>query len=293
MYLAEDYNSPQSVYWCLKSFLVLGLDEESTFWKAAELLHPNTLGAPPPQPDRELPNVKLVWPPRQILCNTQEHTFLLSSGQSTTKRFKAREAKYGKLAYSSSFGFSVPCGPLLEQIAPDSTLAVSLGQEEDDWKVRWDPYDVEAGELHMEECGETVPILMSRWKPWKTRNVVIETLLVPPLRKWPGWSLRLHHVKWTPYSSIEETLQIVDGGFAANAQATDNVSILEHPCAPSPGAKDDQKTVGWWKDGESAFVLSESGASGIVDLTNSCLYLIPPNTPIQSNTVMIRADPNT
>ena len=177
MYLAEDYNSPQSVYWCLKSFLVLGLDDTNAFWQAEELGHPRTR-KDIMRLDNKVGDIKVLWPPRQILCNTREHTFLLSSEQSTTKRFKAREAKYGKLAYSSAFGFSVPCGPSLEQIAPDSTLLVSLGLEEDDWKVRWSPYDVETGEVYMKECGETVPILMSRWKPWKRLNVVIETLLV-------------------------------------------------------------------------------------------------------------------
>lgn len=40
MYLAEDYNSPQSVYWCLKSFVVLGVDRGRSFWQADELPHP-------------------------------------------------------------------------------------------------------------------------------------------------------------------------------------------------------------------------------------------------------------
>ena len=293
MYIAEDYNSPQSVYWCLKSFLVLGLDDKVAFWQAEELPHPKTLEAAT-QHKKEISDIKLLWPPRQILCNTQAHTFLLSSGQSTNKGFKAREAKYGKFAYSSSFGFSVPCGPSLEQLAPDSTLAVSLEPEEDDWKVRWNPHDVEAGEFHIEACEDTVPILMSRWKPWNKRNLVIESLLVPPIRRWSGWSLRLHCVKWTSCLLMEETLQIVDGGFAASAQAAGNVSIFEQPCAHFPPVIEDNRTsFGWWKDHESAFVLSESGGSGVVDLTDLCMRNTTAKAFIESNATVVRADPNT
>ncbi|CAN9407478.1 unnamed protein product [Alternaria sp. RS040] len=293
MYLAEDYNSPQSVYWCLKSFLVLGLNDTDAFWQAEELGHPR-IREEITRLDNEVGDIKVLWPPRQILCNTQEHTFLLSSEQSTTKRFKAREAKYGKLAYSSAFGFSVPCGPSLEQVAPDSTLLVSMGLEEDDWKVRWSPYDVETGKVYMKECGETVPIMMSRWKPWIRLDVVIETLLMPPMRRWPGWSVRVHHVKCTTHLSMRERLQIVEGGFAASAQAADSVSIFEEPCAPLPtSAEHIEKTFGWWSNRDSAFILSESGASGIVNLTDPSLRDTSANVLVSSRATVIRADPNT
>lgn len=150
MYLAEDYSSPQSVYWCLKSLIVLGIPEDHTFWSCDELPYPKT---------DIIGDVELIWSPRHILCNTTEHHFLLSSGQSTSKRFKAREAKYGKFAYSSAFGFSVPCGTFLEQVAPDSTLAVSFDDGEDSWKLRWDPYHVESSRLRV--GGEEVPTLTS------------------------------------------------------------------------------------------------------------------------------------
>ncbi|KAL1794103.1 hypothetical protein ACET3X_007524 [Alternaria dauci] len=293
MYLAEDYNSPQSVYWCLKSFLVLDLDNTSVFWQAEELGHPR-VASDPRRLDKEIADIRVLWPPRQILCNTREHTFMLSSEQSTSKRFKAREAKYGKLAYSSAFGFSVPCGPSLQQIAPDSTLLVSLGQEEDDWKVRWSPYDAVSGELHTEECGETVPFLMSRWKPWIRHNVVIETLLVPPMRRWPGWSIRVHHVKWTTLSPAKETLQIVDGGFAASAQAAGDVSIFEQPCKSFPAeAERKERMLGWWKSQDSVLIQSESGASGVVDLTVSSLRDRSANVRVASKATVIHADPNT
>ncbi|RYP52141.1 hypothetical protein DL768_002691 [Monosporascus sp. mg162] len=133
MYMAEDYNSPQSVYWCLKSFVVVGVGDERPFWQSEEQPHPLKTPTSP----QNIPAVAILDPPKHILCSTPEHHFLLSSGQSTTKLFKGREAKYGKLAYSSAFGFSVPAGPALSQLAPDSTLALSLDDGET-WRTAKD-----------------------------------------------------------------------------------------------------------------------------------------------------------
>ncbi|RYP66643.1 hypothetical protein DL769_005975 [Monosporascus sp. CRB-8-3] len=133
MYMAEDYNSPQSVYWCLKSFVVVGLGNGRPFWQSEEQPHPLKTSAS----SGNIPAAAILDPPKHTLCNTPEHHFLLSSGQSTTKLFKGREAKYGKLAYSSTFGFSVPAGPALTQLAPDSTLALSLDDGET-WKTAKD-----------------------------------------------------------------------------------------------------------------------------------------------------------
>jgi len=71
----------------------------------------------------------------QIVCDSGSHHFLLSSGQFCPWPLKATEAKYGKFAYSSHFGFSVPTGPLIQQMAPDSTLALSLNEGES-WYTR-------------------------------------------------------------------------------------------------------------------------------------------------------------
>lgn len=128
------------------------------------------------------------------MCNTPEHTFLLSSGQTTTERFKAREAKYGKFAYSSSFGFNVPCGNFLEQLAPESILAVCVGVEEENWKLYWDPIDITSEEMSL--GGETVPTLTSSWRPWKGKDVVTRTTFTTPVKRWSGWSQRVHRVTW-------------------------------------------------------------------------------------------------
>lgn len=286
MYLAEDYNSPQSVYWCLKSFLVLGLEEEHAFWTSEEL------HGPLPQNSISLAEVKQLQPPRQIICNTPHHTFLLSSGQSTSKKFKAREAKYGKFAYSSAFGLSVPCGSFLEQVAPDSTLAVCFEDDEENWKVRWDPYDVRSVSFMFD--GDEVPTLASCWKPYKRDGVLIRTTLLPPVKMWPGWTVRVHRIEWTTHTQDTTALRLVDGGFAISAQTTSDASIFEkHVQTSVEAGMNDKAPEGWWNDERSAIVLSASGASGVVDLTVEFTQNAQTETYSQSKTTIIRADPNT
>ena len=224
------------------------------------------------------------------MCNTPEHTFLLSTGQSTTKHFKAREAKYGKFAYSSTFGFSVPCGSNLEQIAPDSTIAVCFETGDDDWKVHWSPYNIKSEELNV--GGETVSTLSSSWRPWRNQDVVVTTKLIPPVKQWPGWSQRVHRVAWMPASRDGPALRVVDSGFAASIQNPMDASTFErNPRAITTLAPGDQITEGYWNNGKSALIISESGASGVVDLTQD--YGLNTEANVNSRTVIMRADPNT
>jgi hypothetical protein len=111
MYMCEDYNSPQSPYWCLKTLIVVALAADDEFWTTPESSYP----------DFET-SVALIPTPRQILCNHAlgNHHFMLSPAQFVAWPMKATQAKYSKFAYSSAFGFSVPTGPLIQQIAPDS-----------------------------------------------------------------------------------------------------------------------------------------------------------------------------
>lgn len=286
MYLAEDYNSPQSVFWCLKSFIILGLPESHPFWMENELPHPMTVSA---SLQLYRPHTAPLWPPRHILCNTPEHHFLLSSGQSTSKRFKAREAKYGKFAYSSAFGFSVPCGPFLEQQAPDSTLAVSFASEEN-WKVRWDPTDVHLKSLQV--GSEKVETLNSAWKPWKKVDFEVQTTLIPPMIQWPGWHLRVHRVSWSAPKGSDsmEPIHVIDAGFAISAQTSNDVSIFESAVRNfADECGDDQE--GWWIDKQGALVISGAGACGIADLTSD--FTGESVECATSESTVIRADPNT
>ncbi|KAF2014364.1 hypothetical protein BU24DRAFT_463160 [Aaosphaeria arxii CBS 175.79] len=285
MHMSENYNSPQSVFWCLKSFVVLGLPDTHPFWTSKEEPHPLDADSR----NNSLAPVAVLRPPRHILCNTPEHHFLLSSGQSTRNRFKAREAKYAKFAYSSTFGFSVPSGPLLEQQAPDSTLTVSL-PDEDILKVRWAPTDSQWGEVRVGD--ETVPTMTSTWTPLQSLGLDITTTLISPVNRWPGWHIRVHKIIRKNASGYQSpVVEVIDGGFAISAQTPEGLSIFEDELQPKYETNDENLSNGWWNDGKSCLIISESGASGIVDLTD----VFAPNVESRSRgeSKIIRADPNT
>ncbi|KAI1070360.1 hypothetical protein LB507_010412 [Fusarium sp. FIESC RH6] len=259
MYMSEDYNSRLSVYWCLKSFVILGLQADHPFWAIGEEPHPmkglllSTL-------------VKVIAPPQHILCNTPEHHYLLSSGQMTTKAFKGREAKYGKFAYSSAFGYSVPTGLELHQMAPDSTLSLSLDGGET-WKVRWHPVDVRIETLHVKPWrgSDELPVVTSTWKPLKNIGLSIKTTLIPLSSHYVGWHVRFHLI--TDLETAEsvpwcDSVELVDSSFAIRALTDGGHHI------PSISSADDSKvTEGYTVESSSVLIRSGSGASGIVDLT--------------------------
>jgi len=282
MHIAENYTSPQSPYWCLKPFICLDLPEEHIFWQSQEQIYPLTRASV------GLDSISMIWPPRHIMCNTQQHHFLLSSGQWTTKAFRAREAKYGKMAYSSAFGFSVPCGPLLEQTAPDSTISVSREGEEDQWRVRWSPSEARQGAI----CHRTevLPTLMSSWKPWKTDATEIETTLIPPTRAWPGWHFRVHEINHPGDFAV----RVLDAGFAISAETRGgafipDVDMNNNLCRE--GAHPDE---GWYSDDISAFIMSKHSASGVVDFSERQGHSIPMQGSSKGkHAMMIHADPNT
>jgi hypothetical protein len=300
MFLSENYNSPQSVYWCLKSFTILCLPESHSFWTAKELPLPLAASLLPAQP--LLDEVKLLWPPRQILCSGRSHHFLLSSGQGTTKDHRAREAKYGKMAYSSFFGFSVPSGRLLEQMAPDSTLTVSLDDGEA-WIMRENPFNVRDRQIsiltseadaEMGTAARTVPALVSTWRPKKAIDFEVQTTLIPALELWSGWHFRIHKVKWLPAAIIPGTIRLVDAGFAASGAARtgllcpeiDLERLLDQHCA----------VEAWGKDEQRCLIFSDGSVSGVVNLQRD--LMIAPRSgggrlATESQALLLRPDANT
>ncbi|SPO04652.1 uncharacterized protein DNG_07337 [Cephalotrichum gorgonifer] len=266
MYMAEDYNSPQSPYWCLKSLVVLALPPTDNFWAIEEENYPLVLTWSGESPSSLAPESTVIWPPRQIIVNDPFHTYLLSSGQSTTRPFKGREAKYGKFAYSSTFGFSVPTGPLLHQTAPDSTLAIQFSHD-DWWRTRSSPEDVHLVDISIGGSGgKHVTGLMSTWKPRShLRSFEIETTLIPPLASLPGWHIRVHRVRGSSAGPDPESFSLVDGGFATASSFPSGYFIPE---LRESGMHED----GWVADCASerggALVISPGGTSGVVDLTS-------------------------
>ncbi|KAL4916372.1 hypothetical protein BDW62DRAFT_202700 [Aspergillus aurantiobrunneus] len=285
MYLSENYNSPQSVYWCLKTFIVLMMPEAHEFWRAPELPHPSVLLSGP-----GLRAVQVVWPPRHILCNGREHHFFLSSGQMTRKGHKGREAKYGKFAYSSAFGFSVPCGPLIEQMAPDSTLCASHDDGES-WKVRSEPFDEKVLDVKVSHHTiGTVPGLSSVWRPWKYIDLTVTTILLPLVEIFPGWHVRIHRVKGTlpgVKGVFPDAIQLIDSGFALDAETPYGGLIPEVQSSS-------RALEGYSTEEGSCLIQSRAGSSGILDLTVQTEFEVNgTGVDVESSSLCLRADPNT
>jgi hypothetical protein len=254
-YMCEDYNSPQSVYWALKSFLALGLSAKHPFWIAEEQPLPN---------DNAL--AISVVPPMHILCNTGNHHYLLSCGQFCPWPLKATEAKYGKFAYSSHFGFSVPTGPMLQQLAPDSTITVSK-DEGDTWRIPWKvSFDGHPTRALLRRGGETledIPVFKSSWKPWKDADVYVETVLVAPCSKWPNWYVRFHRVTSKGQNPI--TLSIVQGGFAIRGRGVRRGEVLSSFSSSSDITSENllSHPEGTLESKDGVLICSSAGASGI------------------------------
>ncbi|KAL8337184.1 hypothetical protein RB601_008618 [Gaeumannomyces tritici] len=276
MNMSEDYSSPQSVYWCLKAFVVLGAPEDHPFWMSEELPHPLD-----PSQTATPPILDFLKAPRHMMCSTPEHHFLLSSGQSTKVYHKGREAKYCKFAYSSSFGFSVPVGTMLHHVGADSTLCASI-DDGNSWVARFEPSDAEPRQVLLlpppnatpATSPEALTAISSTWRPWRFLDLEVGTTLLPPSQdRWPGWHVRVHEVRWGGSAAISPErlgkIDFTDGGFAASAETTHGATIYESPCGsefPTPSGDDGELPEGWWVAATCALVISESGASGILDL---------------------------
>ncbi|TFK33957.1 hypothetical protein BDQ12DRAFT_707153 [Crucibulum laeve] len=229
--MTENYNSPGSPYWCCKSFVTLALPETHPFWAAKEEPYPAALKE----------TTKALSYPLHIITNVGGHAYLLSSGQQCSYPVKQSAAKYGKLAYSSAFGYSVPVGNgMLEELGGDNTLALS-DDDGETWKCR---------RATKEARIEDGKWLRSMWYPWK--DVEVETWLVPPQKESPLWHLRVHRIKTGRYLSSAE------GGFAIYGQRKDGRHL-----DPSTG-----EDFGTLENGVEGRATSKAGVSGIVDLTD-------------------------
>ena len=176
--MCEDYNSPGSPYWALKTYLILALPESHPFWQAEE------------QPLPRLAEKRVIPHARQILIHT-DHVTMLTAGQLELNNYVNTEAKYTKFAYSSRFGFTIERGRFgIKHAACDSMLLLADG----------DNYF--RGRRECEEVRVDENYIFSRWSPW--HDVHIDTWLVP----FGEWHLRLHRI------NSARILQTVEGGFA-------------------------------------------------------------------------------
>ncbi|WP_121660780.1 DUF2264 domain-containing protein [Metabacillus litoralis] len=191
--MAENYNSPGSPYWALKSFLPLALHKEHPFWKVEE------------EPLPEVGKKVVQKEPHMIICRNEmnDHVLAFNSGHLSTNEHTHTTAKYEKFVYSTSFGFSVPRAEWgLPQGAFDSMLALSEGDNLYRVKRHCENYRVEDDYIY------------SKWKPWN--DVEVETWLVSGT----PWHIRVHQIK------TNRLLDTADGGFALGIEDKKVISEL-------------------------------------------------------------------
>lgn len=179
-----------------------------------------------------------------IIVNQGGHTFLLSSGQMCHYPMRAAASKYGKFAYSSAFGYSVPTGSyVVEAIGGDNMLAVS-DDAGDTWKVRRKTSNARL------EMVDRSPVLTSTWMPWA--DVSIVTYLVPPAEATPNWHLRVHHIV------SKRDLKTSEGAFGLDGVSTKDDRELQQ--------LDGEASEGRRAKAGEAIAVSRGGAVGIVEM---------------------------
>lgn len=248
MYLLENYNSPGSPYWACLAFICLAVPESHPFWTSEEEF-----------PGDAFPKVKALKQPGHIMSYLGGHCMLLSSGQACSYPMKGTHAKYGGLAYSSAYAYSVPPGLFtLEQYA----LASQLGLSDDGgeyWKTR------RISEYARIEEREGKPVLVSQWRPFP--DVKVKTVLVPPTEDAPNWHLRAHVIE------AGRAVMTADGGFAIrNVNSRDGGRYLDlydasthEGTSPKIIGNYDLSTPAAWANGdEGAFAACRgAGATGV------------------------------
>lgn len=249
MYLTENYNSPGSPYWCSLAFIPLAIPESHPFWTAREEPYPTATPL--------VPEIATLHYPKHIIVRRGGHSFLLSSGQACHYAVRATQAKYGKFAYSSAFGYSVPTGGYeLEQHAPDSMIALSEDGGEI-WATRRLALDARIEQFPLDDgSGSLSPVLVSGWKPWP--NVSVETFLIPPVEGSENWHIRAHRVR------SGRQLVTSEGAWAIYGCQSGNGRVLR-ALADSKGGKDAEEGTQVTPD-QGALVISSAGAVGIREL---------------------------
>lgn len=181
--MADDYNSPGSPYWALKSLLILAISDESEFWQSE------------PEPFPELEKVHFIKPATQAIVHSDDnrHAWMLMSDQFHPLNFVNTDPKYCKFAYSSHFGFTIERGAYgLNHASCDSMLLFS---EHDNYY---------RGRQACQSATITDNFIRSEWCPWSDVNVT--TWLVPCEQG----HVRIHRIETT------REIDCVEGGFAVN-----------------------------------------------------------------------------
>jgi len=188
--MAEQYNSPGSPYWALKTLLPLALPEDHPFWAAEELPLPASETEP-----MSAAQLSVQRPAHLVLCRQadRDHVAAFNAGHPSSNEHAHTSAKYEKFAYSTAFGFSVPKAEWgLAQGAFDSMLALSEAGD-NLYRVRRRNEETSIGDDGA---------LYARWRPWP--DVEVRTWIVPGL----PWHVRVHRIE------TARRLDVAEGGFA-------------------------------------------------------------------------------
>ena len=110
----EDYAGPGISYWGFRAFALLALPESDPFW----------------QVEPELPVLdarRMEEKPGMIIQTGERHSYALSAMQYPGSTLLQCASKYGKLCYSTAFGWNISCGTgSISEFALDSALALSV-----------------------------------------------------------------------------------------------------------------------------------------------------------------------
>ncbi len=215
LFASDEYNSPASPYWAMKAMIALAASPMHPFWRTQA------------EDASDLPDGVRAEPVAGLVSSRSGgHAVILSGGQKLGDLRQAA-AKYGKLAYSSVFGFSTQSDcRTLQQMAPDSALV--LWRKDRGLKTREAPEAVETG----------ADWVYSRWRPWA--DTTVETWL----RVCGPYHLRAHSV------DCPDSFESIEAGFA--------IPIPEHVDLLRP--EDGEFAAG------VARIASQRNESAVVDL---------------------------
>ncbi len=199
--LSEGYNAPGSPYWALKSFAILGLDNNHDFWKIEPEVFP------------KVDKIKSFQKGSGIIQHTNDNAVLFVPGMTTGHHQPNYEEKYSKFAYSSKYGFSISRSQrTIEECAPDSMLAFKV----------FDHIFVKAKVDNYKQCSDKFII---NWSPVEGIKVESTIDLVD------GGHIRTHMIE-SDYDCVAN-----DCGFAIPIKVKKDIKIIEdnlHSVVGSP-----------------------------------------------------------
>lgn len=175
----EDYSSPGASFWAFRAFLALALPEDDSFWN----VEPRAA---------KLDKLHVEEEPAVLIESGERHTYMLSAKQYCASGIMGRYSKYGKLCYSTAFGWNASVdGTGIGNFAVDSVLALSIaGTDQFASRGRIEGYEIHDTYVY------------SLWTYGTVAHV--ETWLVPVDEY---RHIRIHHIE----SSL--MLETYEGGF--------------------------------------------------------------------------------